>query len=222
MAELLSRVLPLALGAAISPTVLAIGLLILCSPKRPVARGAAFATGVLIIIAGLSVVGLRFSHAANARAHPDDIARVVDLVAGLLLLLLALSTAVRMVRADRSATADPSSAAEDDGRRQGLVSAGLIGAAMMLTNLSSIILYLPAMHEIARSRVDAADKAIAVLVVAAITSLPATLPLAVRVAAPGPSQRWLSTLHTWVAAHSRQIALVIEVVLGVWLIFKAR
>ena len=225
MGELLGRVLPLALGAAISPTVLAVDLLILSSPKRPVGRGVAFLAGVLTVIAGLSVIGLQLSHHTAVRhgGRIDPVTRDIDLVVGVLLLLLALSTVLRMLSDDRTTPPDPDAAPPSgSGRREGLGSAALVGAAMMLTNFSTILLYLPAMHAVARARVDTADKVVAVVLAAAITSLPATIPLVVRLVAPGPSQRWFSSLHAWVARHSRDVAVVIEVVFGLWLLWKAR
>ncbi|UDY36323.1 GAP family protein [Dermatobacter hominis] len=227
MGELLSHVLPLAVGAAISPTVLAVALLILSSPRRPVARGVAFVGGVLVVLAGLSVVGLRLpQHVGRPSPLRLEVTRTIDLVVGVLLLILAAATLLRMLATDRAAPVDPGDAPAG-GRaghpeREGLGSAAVLGAAMMIGNFSTILLYLPAMHEIARSHACDADKAVALVVAVAITSLPATLPLLVRVAAPGPAARSFASVHAWVARHSSQVALVVEVVFGVWLVWKGR
>ena len=101
------------------------------------------------------------------------------------------------------------------------MTAGLLGAAMMLSNFSTILLYLPAMHEIARSRVPDGQKVAVVVIVAFITTLPATAPLLIRIAAPEPAARTFGVLHGWVTRHSAQIALVVEVVFGLWLMWKA-
>ena len=226
MGELLSHVLPLAVGAAISPTVLAVALMILSSPRRPVARGTAFVGGVLAVLAALSILGLRLpQHVRRPSPLRLEITRTVDLVVGVLLLLLAAATVLRMLVTDRAAPADAGGAGPGDTsghQREGLGSAALLGAAMMIGNFSTILLYLPAMHEIARSHASDADKAVALVLAVAITSLPATLPLVVRVAAPGPAARTFTSAHGWVSRHSNKVALVVEIVFGVWLVWKGR
>jgi hypothetical protein len=220
VAELLAKTIPLALGAAVSPTVLAVGLLILSGPRRPVARGTAFTTGVLVILAGLTAVGLTLTHhAVSGPAKHDPITRAIDGTLGAVLLLLAVATVLRAFTTDRETTAPPPPA--DPDQHAGLAAAFLLGMAMMMANFSTILLYLPAMREVSTARVDVADKAVVVAVVFLITSLAATLPLLLRVVAPGPSSRWFATMHAVVTRHQRQITVVIEVVFGAYLLFKA-
>jgi hypothetical protein len=77
------------------------------------------------------------------------------------------------------------------------------------------------MREVSASRVPQGDKVVVVAIVFLITSLAATLPLLVRVVAPGPAARWFAALHGFVSRHQRQIAIVIEVVFGAYLLVKA-
>jgi hypothetical protein len=219
--ELLSKALPLALGAAVSPTVLALGLLILSAPKRPVARGIAYTAGVLVVLGGLTVLGLLvMRHGTGLGTGRNPVTRAIDGTMGVLLLLLALHTVLKAVTVDRESPSGPAPAANPD-RYTGLGPAFLLGMAMMVANFSTILLYLPAMREVSAARVDTADKALVVAVVFLITSLPATLPLALRLVAPGPSARWFAALHAWVTRHQRQLAVVIEVVFGAYLLLKA-
>jgi hypothetical protein len=219
--ELLTKALPLALGAAVSPTVLALSLLILSAPKRPVARGVAYTAGVLTILGVLTAVGLLVTrHGTGMGTDRNPVTRAIDGTVGFLLLVLALHTVLKALTTDRD---DPEAAHRpaDPDRYTGLGAAFLLGTAMMVANFSTILLYLPAMREVSSARVDTADKVVVVAVVFLITSLPATLPLLVRVAAPGPAARWFAALHGWVTRHQRQIAVVIEVVFGVYLLAKA-
>ncbi len=229
MGELLTRVLPLAVGAAISPTVLAVALLIMSSDRRPVARGVAFVGGVVVVVAGLTAAGLAVSGQVGKPSHMRvEITRTIDLVVGVLLLVLAASTVLRMLTAHRAAATDPTDPADPTApdaattarHHDGLVTAGLLGAAMMLSNFSTILLYLPAMHAISRSHVPDGQKVVVVVVVAFITTLPATAPLLMRVVAPGPAARTFGVLHSWVTRHSAQVALVVELVFGAWLVWK--
>jgi len=217
LGELLARVVPLALGAAVSPTVLTMSVLLMCSRRRPVARGATFALGTITTLVGLSVLGLtvldRFSThhpSATERAVSDG----VDVALGLVLLALALHTALR----HHDPTVETTSATPSD--RGGLGSAYVLGVVLMATNVSTIVLYIPAMKDIARAPVGDADQLLALLLVLLIVSLPATMPLALRIAAPGPSQRFLTRFEAAITRHRRAIVVGVEVLFGAYLLAK--
>lgn len=221
MGELISKTLPLALGAAFSPTVLALALLVLSSTRRPVARGAAYVGGVLLMFVVLTVVGLAVTnHGTGAGSPLNPVTRAIDGTVGFLLLLLAVRTVLRIVTTDRDHPETVAQPAKSD-RYTSLWAAFLLGVAMMLSNFSTILLYVPAMREISSSPVAVADKAAVVAMVFVIASLPATLPFLVRVGAPGPSAQWFEALHRVVTRYQRQLAIVIEVGFGAYLLIKA-
>ena len=217
MGELLSKVIPLSLGAAVSPTVLAL-ILVILGGKRAIARGAAFTAGVLTVLAGLTAVGLTFTRTASANPASADIAKAVDGFAGVLLLILALTSVLRTRLHKGDTTEESKPKPESD---PSLPRAYLFGIVMMLVNFSTILLYLPAMREISESQVAFEQKAVAVILAILITSLAATIPLCIRIFAPGPAERVFSSLHAWVSRHQRQIGLVIEIGFGVYLLTKA-
>lgn len=218
MGELLSKVLPLSLGAAISPTVLALALVVL-SGRRSVARGAAYVAGVLVILAGLTALGLYGVRKAAPSATTTEIEHIIDGVAGVLLLLLALGTVLRAAARAPSTPVVDTSVPPDP--RPGLGGAFLLGLAMMASNFSTILLYLPAMHLISTSTVPDPDKVLAVVIALVITSVPATVPLVFRVVAPTAASRIFGGLHDVIARHQRQIGVAIEVIFGVYLVVKA-
>lgn len=218
MDELLSKILPLALGAAVSPTSLA-ALLVVLSGRRPIARGAAFLTAWLSVLLGLTALGLWGVRQTAPNPATSTVGHVVDGIAGVLLLLLALGTVLRSTLRDPAAPADE--ATPTDESRPGLWGAFLLGLAMMVTNLSTILLYLPAMHAIAISHVGRPDEFLAVALVLVIASLPVTVPFAFRVVAPGTSTRAFARLHALLTRYQRQIGVGVEVVFGVWLVWKA-
>lgn len=226
MGELLSKVLPLSMGAAISPTVLAVVLVVL-SGRRAVARGAAFVAGVLVVLAGLTALGLYGVRQVTPSATTTEIERVIDAIAGVLLLLLALGTVLRAAVRDAAAPPDEPPEASTgtptpgpDGRA-GLGGAFVLGLAIMVSNFSTILLYLPTIHIVSTAEVDAGDKTLAVALAFVITALPATAPLAVRIVAPGPASRAFGRLHEFIARNQRRIGVVIEVLFGVYLVVKA-
>jgi len=218
MGDLLTRLLPLSLGAAISPTVLAVALTVL-SGRRAVARGVAYVAGVLLVLGGLTAIGLYGVRRTAPSATTTEIGHVVDGIAGVLLLLLAIGTILR--GALRDPAAPPPETAPPPEHQPGLRGAFVLGLAMMLANFSTILLYLPAMHLVSASGVPVGDKAIAVALAFVITSLPATMPLLFRVVAPGPAGRMFDGLHTFITRHQRRIGVTIEVLFGVYLVVKA-
>ena len=92
MGKLLLQVVPLALGAAVSPALLTVMVLTISSPRRGVARGVALTAGVLASLAVLTALGLTvLSHVtSHASATKTAVSDAVDVTVGLILLALAL------------------------------------------------------------------------------------------------------------------------------------
>ncbi|MEB3263718.1 MAG: hypothetical protein VKJ66_05020, partial [Synechococcus sp.] len=164
--ELLIEVLPLALGAAVSPLVLILQVMILGRSTSGLVPSWGFAAGAALVVAGWSAAGLLLGHVLPPRTvGPDPVAAAVHGGLALLLLLFALQRLRR--RAGRAAPAAAS---------VGLGRGVLLGAGSMATNLTSMVLFLPALQDLARARPPLAMEALLVILVAAITLLPALAP----------------------------------------------
>jgi hypothetical protein len=219
--DLLTKVVPLALGAAVSPTVLGLELLILSSPKRPVARGAAYVAGTLVVLSGLTVVGLAVTnHGTGLGTSANPVTRAIDGTLGFLLLLLALHTGLKAITTERDRP-DDTAATAGSARFAAPQAAFVLGIVMMLSNFSTILLYLPAMRAVTASPAPRTDQVVAVVLAFVITAAPIIAPLLVRVVAPGPSAGWFASLHRLVTRYQTQLAVGIEVVFGVYLLVKA-
>ena len=217
MGDLLSKVIPLSIGAAFSPTVLALELLIL-SGKRSKARSTAFMGGVLLVFAALTALGLAISHTTSTSPAQETITKTVDVVAGLLLLLLALATVLRSLVHNAVA---PVGGEAKDTRNPGLLSAFLLGLAIMVSNFSTILLYIPAMRSISASTVSTSDKAVAVAIAFLITAAPILLIYGFAIAFPKIATPPLNKLRGWIDRHQKVIGISVEVIFGVYLVFKA-
>jgi hypothetical protein len=217
MGELLSKVVPLSIGAAFSPTVLALELLIL-SGKRSKARSTAFLAGVLLVFAGLTALGLVVSHTTSASPAQETITKTVDVLAGALLLLLALATLLRSLVHDSVAPVDGE---VKDAKNPGLLSAFLLGLAIMVSNFSTILLYIPAMRSISASTISMSDKTLAVAIAFFVAAAPILLIYGFAVAFPRVATPPLDKLRGWINRHQRTIGISVEVVFGAYLIYKA-
>ncbi|HEX5145815.1 MAG TPA: GAP family protein [Conexibacter sp.] len=200
MGHLLAIVLPLALGAAVSPTILALQLLTLSRRTAPLARSWAVAAGCALVLAGFSVLALLLARSTGGSDSPDVAGGVVKLVAAALLVAVGL----RQLR--KAPDAQPRPERES---RHPLRASFALGAAMMLSNFSTIVLYFPAMHEIGIADAALADKLVAFALLFAITLLTAVGPPLVVTLMGARATPALERLNRFFTAHRRGIGAAI-------------
>jgi hypothetical protein len=218
MAALLASVLPLAVGAAISPTLLALQLLVLTGPTRPLARAWALAAGAALVLGIVSVLGLTvLDHLhPNRHGHPSLRDAVIMFVAaGLLAGLAVRSLARRPTPAEQQKT-------RTAGRLEHASTVWFVGvgALGMVVNFSTLVLFVPALHEITRSDVGTAGRSVVFAVLCVITLLPVLAPVAAVSLLGRRAEPALVATHAFVTRHARQIGIVIEVVFAVYLVVR--
>lgn len=203
MGELLATVLPLALGAAVSPTLAALVIAVLASDDDPVRRAAALAAGAALPLVLISVVSLVAVHAAGAAARGpahSTLDGVVDLVFAALLAAIAW----------RALQPTPTQQERQAGRAErapgGAARYVALGAGIMLVNASTLALVVPAMKDIGRAGVPVGQEIAAVMVVLVVALIPAWLPVVLRVAFPDRTTRLLKPVGRWMYDHQRALA----------------
>ena len=197
MGDLLRTVVPLALGAAIAPTILTIELVTLGGKVAPRRRGWAIAVGYAAGLLAWAAVAVAFTRGVGGSGAEPEWTAVVRLVAAA---GLAIAGVVTLVRNPPDKT--PRQLALD---RPALALFLGAGAVVMLTNLTTLALFLPAVHLIGVSGLGFADRAIAFGIVAAITMLPAIAPpLAVTIVG-APAERALAAMNGWLVRHRRAV-----------------
>jgi Sap, sulfolipid-1-addressing protein len=164
--SLLAIVLPLALGAAASPTIIGVQLVTVSGTVRPLQRSWALAAGCAAVLLAVSALALLVAGISNALDDPSPTGGVVKLVAAVALAALG----VRAVRRRGS----PRPAAPREGKEEPhLGRTFALGAGLMATNFSSLVLYFPAMHAIGISDAGTGACVIAFLLLFTIALLPA-------------------------------------------------
>ena len=218
MGSLLVAVLPLALGAAVSPTLLTLQLLVLTGTTHRLARawaltlGSALVLGVFSFLCVTALQHLRPPHAA----HKSLSDAVVLLASGALLALLALRSQLR-----RPTVAEQQ--AKRSAGRLTTASTGWfvgVGAVGMMVNFTTLLLVLPAVHEITHSTAATSAKLVVFVLMFLIVLLPVLAPVLLVTVLGSGADRALDATHRWIAAHSRTIGIVIEVVFAAYLIVK--
>ena len=214
----MSHVLPLALGAAVSPTIMTLSVLVLSGPHGK-ARQAVFTAVNVGLMSVIAIVGGGIlAHAATSHrsGKVHTASAVIDITLGVVLLLLlarehwAPATNTEKAQADKAAT-DPGVAP--------LKYAGL-GVALTVSNFTTLALFLPALKEIGISRQPRINELIAGAVLVIIATVTAWGPLFLTLIAPRPAERILGAINRFTTTYKHQIVQVVLLVFGVYLLVK--
>lgn len=218
MNSLLATVIPLSLGAAVSPTALAVVILTLSGRVSPRTRAWAEVAGFTVTLIAVTALVALFAQAIlSFRPNPTVIAST-DVVAGLALLGLAVHTLLR--RKDGTGKRRKAKAPGDKAGPE-LGAYFLVGIALLLTDATSLVLYLPALKDIAQAAGMTREARLAIAAIPFFAVLaPMLVPTVMASVAPALTDRVLKPFGEWVDGHSRAIGLVIEVVFGVALLVK--
>lgn len=210
-------VLPLGLAAAVTPTLFALQVLVVSGPawqRRAWAvmagAGGVFAVVFAVILAGLS----QLPDAGTGQASRAEY--WIELVCGLIL----LPVAVWMLRPHPTADAKLEKKVRGYANHASpLVFAGL-AAYMSVTDFSSLVLIVPALHDVTSSAVPVLAKAAVVLVLFTLLMFPIwSPPLAVRLTGER-GVRMLNRVYEALMNHQVQVMGAVAAVLGVVLVYR--
>jgi hypothetical protein len=221
------QLLPLALGSAVYPTLLAVVIVILTQPNPRRLLAAYLAGGLLVslTIGFIVIAGLSSGHVLNGESG-RTINPAVDLVAGLLLLGLLytllsgrdqrLAERRRRKRADRRAQGAKESWSDRLLSRESIALTFLVGIALNLPGA----LYLVALTQIASADQGTAADVLQILAYNLIMFTWAELPLIGYGVAPDRTETFIKGVHRWLGSHIRQIAIAICGVAATYLTIK--
>lgn len=219
--EFITTVLPLAVAGSCSPTTLAIGILVLSSRNRPLSKTFVFTLGNLVVLAGVGLVTLFFAHAtASATAShgsaPNPVDATIDVFVGALLLVLTL----RHAFGPKSPTSDAPPKWLSGLDRIGYGRSFLIGLGIMAINVSTLVVFLPAVRYVGKYTESLGNELALLALVVLIVESWMLVVLAMAAIAPQRSARTLRRLNVWVGAHSRTICMVLFAIFGAYFLIK--
>ncbi len=167
----------------------------LTAPGSGVRQSWAYVAGNAVVVAGWALVGLGSGRSLPVRAAGAD-----PVSAGLRLVLAAVLLAIGARALQREGgTASPARGGHSLARSFGL------GIALMAGNLTSLVLYLPALQDLARSGLAAGPLAALVVLVSLVTLAPSLLPPLVLVLTGAWGRSRLEQLCGWTLAHQGRI-----------------
>jgi threonine/homoserine/homoserine lactone efflux protein len=216
MNQLLTTVLPLALGAAVSPTLLTAAVLVLSTKIAPRARAWALVLGAVVAMIALTVAAPIVANAIHS-LQPVVVDRA-DVIAGALLLLLALRSVLRKHNsAEAAKKRAPSQTTATKPRLFAYVGFGIL---LIAVDFSSTILYLVALKDIGNAHIPQTVQLLVLAIPFFAVIAPALIPTALSTVAPKRSDELLKPLAAWTSEHSNAIAAVISLVFGLYLVAK--
>jgi Sap, sulfolipid-1-addressing protein len=222
---MLVEILPLALGSALYPTLLAMVVIILDQPNPRKLLSAYLAGAMLasLTVGFLIVAALNAGNTVGGSDHTvgPGIDFAVALVA-LVLLFILLTGRDRGLRERRERKRREREAkggrpwSERVLRRDSLLLAFVVGIALNLPGA----LYLVALKDIAAADLSTATTVLYVLLYNLIMFQWAEIPLVGYAVAPERTERAIRSLHDWLGDHTRQIAIALCAAAAVYLVLQ--
>ncbi|MEI8263425.1 MAG: GAP family protein [Actinomycetes bacterium] len=213
MSHLLFQILPLACGAAISPTLLIIAVLSLSSPVHPLKSGWAVAAGSFLALIFYSVLGLLIGSAIHHQSH-----RNVDItIAFSASVLLAFLGIRQLVKLSQPATGKTLADRLNRTSAKAYFTAGVV---VMLSNITSLVLFFPALHEISKSDAGLFSCGIALFILLLFLMLPVIIPVGFVTILGSKAKPGLAKLHTYITKYTVQITVVVEFLFSIYFLVK--
>jgi threonine/homoserine/homoserine lactone efflux protein len=205
MSDLLTKVIPLALAAAVNPAGILVLVALLATAKR---TALLLCVGFCTVFIGFGAVVLAFG--LRLELHPTTASAIIDLGAAALIAYLGV----------RSLRKHPKAADAKKKRPLGPAAGLAAGIGLAVTDFSSVIPYLIALKEIAISSVSAAEAWAALAVFLFICLTPMVAPVVLAFAAPTASAKVLDPLRRVLTKHGNTIIAVVCFVIAVYLAVK--
>ena len=211
MVSVLALVIPLAFAGAISPVMLTEQTVLLAGRDgRRVA--ASYALGVATTLLVLLALLVLFGRSIALPKEPS-LSASLDIVLGALLVLIAAVLRYRRPRSPKP---------EKSRERSGLSPSRALGFGVfsMATNFTTLAVMVPIAKEIAASHLDVLARLLVLAIVVVVAAVPAWLPLAMTLVAPGPTQRALQALGDFIDTRGRLVTVLLLAAVGLFLVVR--
>ena len=204
MFSVLALIVPLGFASALSPMMLTEQTVLLSGHdgRRAASR---YALGTALVVAVYASALVTWGHAISLPKRPT-LSASMDIVAGALLVALALFI-------HRRRTERPH--AEPAHREMRSSSAFGFGVFSMATNFTTLAILVPAAKDIAAASLFVVWKFVLVGVLVVLATMPAWVPVATMRIAPGPAERALTAVGTFISRHGRTLVATLVAVVGI-------
>jgi len=215
MGTLVAEVAALGLAVAFTSPVSVVTVIVLLSMPSGRRRALAFVCGWLIAIAAIGAIAIFVLHGqdfSSKRSTPSRAASALEILLGSLLLLWAV-VAYRRRKPSKEGVSEPKWLSRVEGTHWLLAVA--VGAIML-----SYALSLAAASEILKANVSGLDAAAAIVIFSLTSIVTIAAPIVIAVVAPERSEQRLAVWKAWLLGNSRNVVLVVLMVVAVLLIVR--
>lgn len=214
--NLILSIFPLSLGAAVSPTVLAVAMVILSSSNYPKKRIIAFLIGAAFVTITIGILEIMATGELIPSGDSEHlpISSYIDLGLGMLLLFLGLKKIFKPGEHKRNYFAGISTTPQ-------IKKFLLTGALAMATNFSTFIFYLAALKTISLDTNSFTNQLLALIFINFFILLPITVPLFITIVAPKSSGAILERANTLLKKHGNTVTIAVLLIIGAYLMLKA-
>jgi len=207
-------ILPYGLIAALSPMMFTEQTLILAS-RSGKRYATAYAIGAVLTLLGFAFGLVLFGRAIIELPDNPELTAWLDLAIGAVMLVAAAVIHLRRDRPPRPAT----NRSMPSGDRL-TVAFFAFGVFSMLTNFKAVALMIPAAKAIATRAEILPERVVLTVAIVMIASIPAWLPPALTVIAPGSASRMLDAIKGFLARHGRRLLLALLLLAGTALVVR--
>ncbi len=218
----MANVLVLALGAAISPTILAVVIVVLHRP-RPQRLLAAYLLGGMLTSVAVGIAIVTSLNGLDAVSESSATDPIVDFTVGILSLIVAFVLATdRDARLSARRREKKAAKPARDPWSERVLSRGTapiafaVGVALNLPGA----FYLVALKDIAQAENGFGSQLAAILVFNLVMFILAEVPLLGYSFAPEATQARVEQLNEWMARNARQIVIVVATTIGLYLVAR--
>ncbi|MEI7690880.1 MAG: GAP family protein [bacterium] len=202
------QVLPLAIGATISPTGLLFVMMILSGKDNPKKKALSFILGATLFLTVLGIIiFFTAKPAIQATNRPDLTSSIIDIVLGLLIVLIVIKS-IFFKKKDKSTEV-----------KKHKKPYPVIGFLYMFINVSTLIPFIAAIKIIAENKLAPLDDSSLVVVVILITMLMVAFPVIITYAMPKKSEAILGPVKGFMSKHGSTIANVYFMLMAIYLIY---
>jgi hypothetical protein len=215
--SLLTQIIPLAFGAAVSPTALMGIILLLSISKRPKISGIGYYAGsILMVVIVLGVGFVLGNGVSSATPHPNPLLAAIDLILGVILFVMGI---IRIFRPQKSPRQRFNGEHPDSSSLSVFLKGLSFGFVMFFINFSTTLIVLEAGKLIATASAPITGKVIVSLILILITLLVCEVPLLIYFLLPGRSDKILSKINVWMQKNGHILMGLVILAIGLYLLW---
>jgi len=201
------EVLPLAIGAMISPTGLLFVMMLLSGKGNAKKNGLEFVLGSTLFLIGLGLlIFFTAKPVVNSTAHPDVSASIIDIVLGGLIILIVIKS-VFFKKKDKKKN------------KTGNKPYFIEGFLYMFVNISTLIPFIAAIKIISLNKLAPLNDISIVLMVIIITMFMVAFPVIISYLMPKESEKILGPINAFMSKNGAKIANVYFLFMALYLIY---